>query len=104
MNKSIRLAAIFAILLTAILLVRLTVVQAFSDEKYADNPKNLRGFYEMQTTPPRGRSTPAAPCSPSPLRTRREFIPAATRRHRQLLARHGLPVLAVRRLGTRVLV
>lgn len=51
MNKSIRLAAVFAIVLTAVLLVRLTVVQAFSDEKYADNPKNLRGFYEMQTTP-----------------------------------------------------
>ena len=51
MNKSIRLVSLFAILLTAVLLVNLTVVQAFSDDKYAHNPKNMRGFYAMQTTP-----------------------------------------------------
>ena len=51
MNKSIRLVSIFAILLTAVLLVNLTVVQALSEDKYAHNPKNVRGYLEMRTTP-----------------------------------------------------
>ncbi|AKE38039.1 penicillin-binding transpeptidase domain-containing protein [Corynebacterium camporealensis] len=51
MNKSIRITAIFALVMTTILLVNLTVIQAFSDDKYAHNPKNMRGFLEMQTTP-----------------------------------------------------
>lgn len=51
MNKSIRLVSLFAIVLTAILLVNLTVIQAFSDDKYAHNAKNSRGFIELQTTP-----------------------------------------------------
>ena len=51
MNKSIRLVSLFAILLTAVLLVNLTVVQALSEDKYAHNPKNVRGYLEMRTTP-----------------------------------------------------
>ena len=51
MNRSIRLVSLFAIILTAILLVNLTVIQAFSEDKYAHNPRNMRGFMEMQTTP-----------------------------------------------------
>jgi len=43
--------SLFAIILTAILLVNLTVIQAFSEDKYAHNPRNMRGFMEMQTTP-----------------------------------------------------
>src|SRR5699024_2088989 len=49
MNKSIRVTALFSIILTIILLINLTVVQAFSVDKYANNPKNQRGFYDMQT-------------------------------------------------------
>ena len=49
MNKTIRLTAIFSLILTAILLVNLTVVQAFSEDKYAKNPKNMREFYQLQT-------------------------------------------------------
>lgn len=51
MNKSIRLSAMFAILLTVVLLANLTRVQVFSDAEYAHNPKNARGFMEMQTIP-----------------------------------------------------
>lgn len=51
MNTSIRRSAMFALLLTVILLVNLTVIQAFSDDKYAHNPKNMRGFYETQLIP-----------------------------------------------------
>ena len=51
MNRSIRLVSLFALLLTAVLLVNLTVVQAFSTDKYAHNPKNVRGYLEMRTTP-----------------------------------------------------
>ena len=42
MNRSIRLVSLFAIILTAILLVNLTVIQAFSEDKYAHNPRNMR--------------------------------------------------------------
>lgn len=51
MNKSIRLTAIFGLVLTVILQVNLTIIHAFSDEKYAHNPLNKRAFYELQTTP-----------------------------------------------------
>ncbi|MTD91654.1 penicillin-binding transpeptidase domain-containing protein [Corynebacterium hiratae] len=51
MNRSIRLVSLFALILTAVLLVNLTVVQAFSTDKYAHNPKNVRGYLEMRTTP-----------------------------------------------------
>ncbi|MDO5032150.1 penicillin-binding protein 2 [Corynebacterium sp.] len=51
MNKSIRLVALFSLLMTAVLLINLTVVQAFSEDKYAQNPRNMRSFYDVQTTP-----------------------------------------------------
>ena len=34
MNRSIRLVSLFAVILTAILLVNLTVIQAFSEDKH----------------------------------------------------------------------
>ena len=37
MNRSIRLVAVFAIILTIILLINLTVVQAFQEDKYANH-------------------------------------------------------------------
>ena len=49
MNRSIRLVAVFAIILTIILLINLTVVQAFQEDKYANHPANQRGFYDSQT-------------------------------------------------------
>ncbi|MDY3128374.1 MAG: penicillin-binding protein 2 [Corynebacterium sp.] len=49
MNKSIKLTALFTLLLTLILLVNLTIIQAFSTQKYAEHPRNPRGFYDMQT-------------------------------------------------------
>lgn len=51
MNKSIRLAALFALVLTVVLLVNVTVIQAFKEDEYAQNPLNARGFYEMQQIP-----------------------------------------------------
>ncbi|APT91605.1 penicillin-binding protein [Corynebacterium phocae] len=49
MNRSIRIMALFSLLLVAILLVNLTVIQAFSTDKYAENPLNRRGYYELRT-------------------------------------------------------
>ena len=51
MNKSIRFTSRIALILTAILLVNLTVVQAFSTDKYAHDSRNMRGFIEQQKTP-----------------------------------------------------
>ncbi|QPK79202.1 penicillin-binding protein 2 [Corynebacterium lizhenjunii] len=51
MNRSIRIAALFSLLLTLVLLINLTVIQAFSDEKYAKNALNPRGFYDLQSIP-----------------------------------------------------
>lgn len=51
MNRSIRFTAIFALILTLILLINLTVVQAFREDAYAQNPLNQRGFLEMKTQP-----------------------------------------------------
>ncbi|MDU0479555.1 penicillin-binding protein 2 [Staphylococcus chromogenes] len=51
MNKSIRYTAIFALLLTLALLVNLTVVQGFSQDKYAHNALNRRAFLEMKSQP-----------------------------------------------------
>lgn len=48
MNRSIRWGAIFALILTLVLLVHITVVQMFRDDVYAQNSLNARGFYEMQ--------------------------------------------------------
>ena len=46
MNRSIRATALFSLLLTVILLVNLSVIQVFSEDKWAKNPKNMRNFYE----------------------------------------------------------
>ena len=51
MNRSIRFASAFAVLLILILLVNLTVVQGFREDEYADNALNRRGFYEMKSIP-----------------------------------------------------
>lgn len=51
MNRAIRFASVFSLILVAILLVNLTVIQGFREEKYADNPLNNRGFLELQTQP-----------------------------------------------------
>lgn len=51
MNRSIRFVAIFSLLLTLVLLVNLTVIQAFREDEYADNPLNARGFLEMKSIP-----------------------------------------------------
>ena len=48
MNKSIRLGAVLSLLLTVVLLINLTVVQALREEKYAQNPLNSRNFIEMK--------------------------------------------------------
>ena len=45
MNRSIRFAAIFALLLTVILMVNLTRIQVFSEEGYAQNGLNKRQFF-----------------------------------------------------------
>lgn len=51
MNRSLRFAAAFAVLLILVLLVNLTWVQGFREEQYANNPLNQRGFYEMKSIP-----------------------------------------------------
>ncbi|QDZ41761.1 penicillin-binding transpeptidase domain-containing protein [Corynebacterium sp. sy039] len=51
MNRAIRFSSIFALLLTLILLINLTVVQVFSEEKYAHNPLNRREFIEQKKSP-----------------------------------------------------
>ena len=51
MNRSLRFASAFAILLILVLLVNLTWVQAFREDQYANNPLNQRGFYEMKSIP-----------------------------------------------------
>ena len=48
MNKTIRHSSIFALLLVFVLLVYLTVIQGFSEERLAQNPYNPRGFYESK--------------------------------------------------------
>ncbi|AZA08181.1 penicillin-binding transpeptidase domain-containing protein [Corynebacterium pseudopelargi] len=51
MNRSIRFTSVFALLLILVLLINLTIIQAFSREKYAENPLNRRGFIEMKQQP-----------------------------------------------------
>lgn len=51
MNRSIRFTALFALLLTVVLMINLTWVQVFSEEKYAQNPLNRRQFFETQSIP-----------------------------------------------------
>ncbi|MDO4911017.1 MAG: penicillin-binding protein 2 [Corynebacterium sp.] len=47
MNRSIRLASIFALLMSIVLLVNLTVVMVFSEDKYAKNALDRRQYYKM---------------------------------------------------------
>ncbi|PFG27608.1 penicillin-binding transpeptidase domain-containing protein [Corynebacterium renale] len=56
MNRSIRLTAIFSLVLTAILLINLTVVQVFKQDEYAHNQLNSRNFFEIKSVP-RGQIT-----------------------------------------------
>ncbi len=49
MNNSIRKASVFALLLTLVLLVNLSIIQVFSTEKYAENPRNNRQFLEAKS-------------------------------------------------------
>lgn len=51
MNRSIRNTAIFALILTLILLVNLSVVQVFKDKDYAKSDLNRRGLYQMKSIP-----------------------------------------------------
>lgn len=51
MNRSIRLAAIFSLLLTLVLLVNLTIVHAFKDDEYARNSLNSRNYFELKSIP-----------------------------------------------------
>nr|VDG61988.1 penicillin binding protein 2x [Streptococcus thermophilus] len=48
MNSSIRVGAIGSLLLTVMLLINLTWVQAFNEDKYARNPRNSRNFIEAK--------------------------------------------------------
>ncbi|SDM03261.1 Cell division protein FtsI/penicillin-binding protein 2 [Corynebacterium mycetoides] len=48
MNKSIRLGAVLSMILTLVLLLNLTVVQGFREDKYAQNPLNSRNFIELK--------------------------------------------------------
>ncbi|MDK8450541.1 peptidoglycan D,D-transpeptidase FtsI family protein [Corynebacterium mastitidis] len=56
MNRSIRFTAVFALLLTLVLLVNLTVIQVFRHDQYAANPLNQRNFLETKSIP-RGQIT-----------------------------------------------
>ncbi len=51
MNRSIRNATWFTLILAIVLLVNLTIVQAFKDDEYAKNPLNARGFIEAKSQP-----------------------------------------------------
>lgn len=48
MNRAIRFTAVFALILTVVLLVNLTIVHAFRKEQYAENPLNHRAFLSLQ--------------------------------------------------------
>ena len=51
MNRSIRFTSIFALLLTLVLLVNLSIIHVFRQDEYAANPLNQRGFLELKSTP-----------------------------------------------------
>lgn len=51
MNKSIRFTSLAAMVMVVILLLNLTWVQAFSQDKYAHNPLNKRQFFELKSIP-----------------------------------------------------
>ncbi len=49
MNRYIRWAALFSLFLIAVLLINLTVIQAFSEKKYASDSRNRRDYFDSQT-------------------------------------------------------
>ncbi|MDO4684987.1 MAG: penicillin-binding transpeptidase domain-containing protein [Corynebacterium sp.] len=51
MNKSIRNTAIFSLILIVILLVNLSWIQVFQEEKYAENNHNRRQFLKLKSMP-----------------------------------------------------
>lgn len=51
MNRSIQITSTFTLLLMVILLVNLSVVHVFSEDKYANNPLNRRAFLEAKSQP-----------------------------------------------------
>lgn len=51
MNKSIKFASGFALILVVILLANLTWIQGFRENDLANNPLNGRAFLEMKSTP-----------------------------------------------------
>ncbi|WP_080792381.1 penicillin-binding transpeptidase domain-containing protein [Corynebacterium pacaense] len=51
MNKSIKFASSFALLLVMVLLANLTWIQGFREDDLANNPLNGRAFLEMKSTP-----------------------------------------------------
>lgn len=51
MNRSIRNVSVFTFVLTVILLVNLTWIQAFQSSTYAENSLNARQYYDMQSIP-----------------------------------------------------
>lgn len=50
MNRSIRIGSIFSLILILALLLNVTWVQAFNEEKYAQNPLNQRALIKMKET------------------------------------------------------
>ncbi|MCZ9310122.1 peptidoglycan D,D-transpeptidase FtsI family protein [Corynebacterium uberis] len=51
MNRALRFTSIFALLMILVLLINLTIIQAFSQDKYAHNALNRRNFYEAKAIP-----------------------------------------------------
>lgn len=51
MNKSIRIASFFSLILIVVLLVNLTWIQGFRERELAQNPLNGRAFLETKSTP-----------------------------------------------------
>lgn len=51
MNRTIRISSVLTLILLLVLLVNLTVIQGFRQEKYADNPLNTRNLIETRTQP-----------------------------------------------------
>ena len=67
MNRPIKAVAIFTLVLSLILLINLTWIQAFQTKQLAENPKNSRQYLDMRQ---RQRGQISAGCllytSPSP--------------------------------------
>ncbi|MDO4928104.1 MAG: penicillin-binding transpeptidase domain-containing protein [Corynebacterium sp.] len=50
MNRTIRITSVLTLILVLILLVNLTVIQGFRQDKYANNSMNSRNLIELRTT------------------------------------------------------